>query len=101
MSQLHLIQKKIGTDDFLREIRRLTTKGDTLLFLNDSLFSLHTLACDISKLEHSVKGLDLVAIDEQFNSRGLAKLTTNLKLDVIDYPAFVELSCRSSKIVSW
>ena len=101
MSQLHLIQNRIGTDDFLREIRRLTTKGDTLLFLNDSLFSLHTLACDISELEHCVKDLDLVVIDEQFNSRRLSKLITNLKLELIEYPAFVELSCRSSKIVSW
>ena len=98
-SQLHLIQNNLSITTLERLLLRLAADGDSLLFLNDSVFVLLQAEFNSEKFYQLTRKLEVFAIDEQLKARNINEFADNVK--VISFGDFVEKSQNSSKIVSW
>ena len=98
-SQLHLIQNQLDLTSFKSQLLRLTSDGDSLLFLNDSVFVLLQAAFNSEKYYQLTRKLEVFAIDEHLQARNITSSTDNVK--VINFAGFVEKSQNCNKIVSW
>jgi sulfur relay protein TusB/DsrH len=98
-SQLHLIQNKLDLTTFESQLLRLATDGDSILFLNDSVYVLLLAEFNSEKFYQLTHRLKILAIDEQMQARNIAGITSNIK--AISYSDFVEESQNCKKIISW
>ena len=98
-SQLHLIQNKLGLADFESQLLRLSSDGDSLLFLNDSVFVLLLAEFNSERFYQLTRKLAILAIDEQLQARNITANTDNVK--AISFADFIEKSQNSAKIISW
>lgn len=97
--QLHLIQNKLSLATFEGFLLRLATDGDSLLFLNDSVFVLLLAEFQSEKFHQLTGKVSIYALDEHLQARNITAFTDRLK--TIDFTDFVEKSQNCSKIVSW
>ncbi len=93
---LHLIQKSLSASEFARQINRMTTDGDQLLFIGDCVFDCAILNPLINQLDN----LTVYVIDSDITARALNEsLTEQVKL--IDFEKFVSLTINAKKVISW
>lgn len=101
MSTLHLIQRPISNHEFISQFKLYYAVNDSILFLNDAVFSLTSL-CNLQELcELSELNSTILALREHLQARGLNDLFDTKKVSIIDYQKFVELSIEAQKIISW
>jgi len=98
-SQLHLIQNKLSLEAFECLLLRFAADGDSLLFLNDSVFVLLLAEFQSKKFYQLTSKVTIYAIDEQLQARNITAFTDKVK--TIDFADFIEKSQNCSKIVSW
>ncbi len=97
--QLHLIQNKLSFATFERLLLRFAADGDSLLFLNDSVFVLFLTEFQSEKFHQLINKISVYAINEHLQARNITRFTDKLK--TINYADFVVKSQNCSKIVSW
>ena len=100
MSQLHLIQSPINFRAFKKRYALCVEKNDSILFLNDSLFSLTLNEFHSGEFTELLTNTSYLYLNEQVEARAICKLI-HKAIKPIDYPEFIKLSQESSKIVSW
>ncbi|MFT6735000.1 MAG: sulfur relay protein TusB/DsrH [Polaribacter sp.] len=94
---LHLIQKNISILDFGFQVNRMTSSGDDLIFMGDSVFDLTLLNLEIGTLKDD---LSIYVIDSDIKARSLNhNLSKNIKL--ISFDDFVALTINAVRIISW
>ena len=98
--QLHLIQEKIEFNQFKHLLKRMATKQDSILFLNDSLFMLLENDFHSNEFFSLTKDFEVLCIDEQINARGISKLVAD-QSKFISYQEFVRTCQLATKVVSW
>ncbi len=98
--QLHLIQNTLSLASFERQFMRLVDEGDSLLFLNDSVFELLQQEYNTDTFVQFTRKASIFVIDEQVHARGIFELP-NKNIKITRYPQFVELCQNAAKIVSW
>lgn len=101
MTNLHLIQNSIDSKEFNKNICLYASAGDSVLFLNDSLFSLLKLNSIKQEAQSNVHNLKIYAISEQLEARGIRDIPNNVVINMIDFVTFTELSQQSNKVISW
>jgi len=99
MQQLHLIQNQLSFSDFNQQFVRLVSEDDSLLFLNDSVYSLLKNEFSTNQFETLAAKISICLIDEHINARNISALCNDFR--IIDYPEFVGLSLKASKVLSW
>ena len=100
MSQLHLIQSPILFQEFEQRFKFCVAQEDSILFLNDSLFSLTTKDFNSEYFHECIINNSIWCIEEQLNARAIADSISN-KIALTDYSNFVNMSQQADKIVSW
>jgi len=100
MTQLHLIQSPIDFQDFAEHYAQCVEKGDSILFLNDSLFSLTTKEFNSFSFHELTVDNSIYCIQEQIQARAISDLLSKT-ITATDYTNFVDLSQKAQKIVSW
>ena len=98
-SQLHLIQTSLSLAAFEQQCLRFVSDGDSLLFLNDSVFVLLQQEFNSDTFERLTRNVAICAIDEQLQARNITRFTTNIK--TISFVDFVKKSQNCAKVVSW
>ncbi|MCF6193647.1 MAG: sulfurtransferase complex subunit TusB [Kangiellaceae bacterium] len=100
MTQLHLIQSPIDFQDFEQRYEQCVNNEDSILFLNDSLFSLTTKAFNSSSFHKLAADNSIYCIHEQIQARSISDLVSKT-ITAIDYKKFVYMSQKAQKVVSW
>ena len=100
MNQLHLIQSPITFQAFESRYALCVDVNDSILFLNDSLFSLAGSEFHSDNFISLMANTPCLCLDEQLDARAIGELVAQ-KIKPINYPEFVKLSQQASKIVSW
>ncbi len=101
MTTLHLLQRPINRHDFIKQVKLFYAPNDSILLLDDAVFSLTGL-CQSAELWSlsEFKG-PFLALQEHLDARGLENLLSQEKVKSIDYQQFVELSVETQKTISW
>ncbi len=99
INQCHLIQNEMSLNSFKENLSRLTSQGDSLLFLNDGLFMLIKKDFKNDEFKQLTHHLSLNAIDEQIESRAISKLMGSI--NEINFSEFVALTQNCKKVISW
>jgi len=98
-SQLHLIQNSLNLIEFKKHLNRFTQKGDSLLFLNDSVYMLLSNEFNHDDLINLMKETFILVLNEHCEARAIKSLPNNIQ--TISYTEFVNLSIHAKKIISW
>ena len=102
MNQLHLIQTQLTIQQFEYERSLYLGNSDSILFLNDGLYTLQELSVtDEGKLSLNSMPNTLYVLSEQLSARSLTGLAGNERIQSISYSEFVNLSINATKVVSW
>ncbi len=96
MSTLHVLSHSPFGDDRLTSCLRVIGAEDALLLSGDAAYALQPGTAPFNTL--GTRGLNLFVLAEDAQARNLQ---TPDWAEVIDYPAFVELSIRYDKVNSW
>jgi tRNA 2-thiouridine synthesizing protein B len=98
MATLHVLSHSPFTDSRLSSCLRLLGPDDGLLLCGDAVYALQPASAQCLALELMPASIGLFALDEDISARNLS---APKRLQVVDYPGFVELSCRFAKVNSW
>ncbi|MDX1723446.1 MAG: sulfurtransferase complex subunit TusB [Pseudomonas sp.] len=98
MATLHVLSHSPFSDSRLSSCLRLLGPADGLLLCGDAVYALQPGTAQRQALELMPDAIDLFALDEDLGARALNAPT---RVQVVDYPGFVELSCRFDKVNSW
>ncbi len=98
MATLHVLTHSPFSDSRLSSCLRLLGEGDGLLLCGEAVYALQPGSAPLQALELMPEGIALFALQEDLDARGLACPERALP---VDYPGFVELSCRYQKVNSW
>lgn len=98
MTTLHVLSHSPFADSRLASCLRLLSPEDGLLLTGDALYALQPTTPPRQALELMPVGIGLYALEEDLCARGLQAPE---RVTVVDYPAFVELCTRYSKVNSW
>lgn len=98
MATLHVLSHSPFTDSRLSSCLRLLGPDDGLLLCGDATYALQPGSAQCLALELMPATISLFALDEDLAARALK---TRTRVQVVDYPGFVELSCRFAKVNSW
>jgi tRNA 2-thiouridine synthesizing protein B len=98
MATLHVLSHSPFSDSRLSSCLRLLGPTDGLLLCGDAVYALQPGTAQRQALDLMPMGIGLFALDEDLCARAL---TTPARVQVVDYPGFVELSCRFDKVNSW
>ena len=102
MNQLHLIQTQLTIQQFEYERSLYLGNSDSILFLNDGLYTLQELSVTYEgKLSLNSMPNTLYVLSEQLSARSLTGLAGNERIQSISYSEFVNLSINATKVVSW
>lgn len=96
MSTLHVLSHSPFGDDRLTSCLRVIGTNDGLLLSGDAAYALQPGTAPFNAL--SSRSLKLFVLAEDAQARALAVPDW---VQVIDYPAFVELSIHYDKVNSW
>jgi tRNA 2-thiouridine synthesizing protein B len=98
MATLHVLSHSPFSDSRLSSCLRLLGANDGLLLSGDAVYALQPGSAQLRALELMPDSIDLFALDEDLTARGISAAQ---RAQVVDYPGFVELSCRFDKVNSW
>lgn len=98
MATLHILSHSPFGDTRLNSCLRLLGAGDGVLLCGDAVYALQAGTAPYQALEQLPRGTELFALDEDLQARALESPG---RVQRIDYPAFVALSCRYDKVNSW
>ena len=98
MTTLHIVSSSPFSDDRLSSCLRLLGSGDGLLLCGDATYATQPGTIYAESLSALGDGIALFALDEDIQARGLQPTG---RLQQVDYPGFVALACRFSKVNSW
>lgn len=98
MATLHILSHSPFADSRLASCLRLLGTGDGLLLSGDAVYALHAHTANLLALQQIPSDIALYALDEDLAARGLQ---ASERVQVVDYPAFVELCTRYAKVNSW
>ena len=99
MGTLHLLSHSPFTDSRLHSCLRLLGPGDGLLMTGDAVYALQPDSQPLQDLLGLPQEVSIFALQEDTSARDLQPLAARVR--VIDYPAFVELCTRYSRVNSW
>ena len=99
MSTLHILSRSPFSDSQLGSCLRLLGPEDGLLLTGDAVYALLPGSPPLKALEQMPCGIALHALAEDLEARSIQNLPMGLQ--VLDYPAFVELCCHYDKVNSW
>jgi tRNA 2-thiouridine synthesizing protein B len=95
MATLHVLSHSPFTDSRLSSCLRILGSQDALLLCGDAVYALQAGSVQRQALELMPEAIALYALDEDVLARGLE---LPARLDLIDYPGFVALSCQYDKV---
>jgi len=98
MATLHLLSHSPFSDSRLASCLRLLGPTDALLLSGDAVYALQPGSAQRQALELMPASIALFALDEDLQARALE---APARLQVVDYPGFVELCTRYTKVNSW
>ncbi|MEK8082159.1 sulfurtransferase complex subunit TusB [Pseudomonas sp. XK-1] len=98
MTTLHMLSHSPFSDSRLSSCLRLLGPGDGLLLCGDAVYALQPGSAQCQALELMPESIGLFALDEDLSARAIAGPQ---RLQAVDYPGMVELSCRFDKVNSW
>jgi tRNA 2-thiouridine synthesizing protein B len=98
MTTLHMLSHSPFGDSRLDSCLRLLGPSDGLLLCGDAVYALQSGSAPYQALERLPKSIGLFALSEDLEARAIAPVP---RLQAVDYPGFVELSCRFDKVNSW
>lgn len=96
MSTLHVLSHSPFGDDRLNSCLRLIGSADALLLSGDAVYALQPGTAPFTALQTRQVKLFVLAEDAQARA-----IDAPDWVEVIDYPAFVELSIQHDKVNSW
>ncbi len=96
MSTLHVLSHSPFGDDRLTSCLRLIGSADALLLSGDAVYALQPGTAPFTALHNRQMKLFVLAEDAQARALQVPDWA-----EVIDYPAFVELSIHHDKVNSW
>jgi tRNA 2-thiouridine synthesizing protein B len=96
MSTLHVLSHSPFGDDRLNSCLRLIGSADALLLSGDAVYALQPGTAPFTALHSGQIKLFVLAEDAQARAIQVPDWA-----EVIDYPAFVELSIHHDKVNSW
>lgn len=98
MATLHVLSHSPFSDSRLSSCLRLLGSGDGLLLSGDAVYALQPGTAQRQALDLMPENIGLFALEEDLCARAIG---APQRVQVVDYPGFVELSCRFDKVNSW
>jgi len=98
MATLHVLAHSPFTDSRLGSCLGILGRQDALLLCGDAVYALQAGSAQRQALELMPESIALYALDEDVQARGLAHPA---RFTLVDYPAFVALSCQYDKVNTW
>ncbi len=98
MATLHVLSHSPFSDSRLNSCLRLLGSSDGLLLCGDAVYALQAGTAQQQALELMPESIGLFALEEDLLARAM---TPSERAQVVDYPGFVELSCRFDKVNAW
>ncbi|UVE16065.1 sulfurtransferase complex subunit TusB [Pseudomonas sp. LS44] len=98
MATLHVLSHSPFSDSRLSSCLRLLGANDALLLSGDAVYALQAATAQRQVLELMPDSIALFALSEDLQARGLS---VPMRVQPVDYPAFVELCTRFDKVNSW
>lgn len=98
MATLHVLSHSPFGDSRLSSCLRLLGDTDGLLLCGDAVYALQAGTAQSQALALMPESIALFALDEDLSGRAISAPE---RVQVVDYPGFVELSCRFDKVNSW
>lgn len=99
MATLHVLSHSPFSDSRLGSCLHLLGPNDGLLLSGDAVYALQPGSLTRQALDLMPDSISLHALAEDLHARALADLPE--RLNIADYPAFVELCCHYDKVNSW
>ena len=97
MDTLHLVNRAASSGDALQRCLHLASPGDTVLLIEDGVYS--GLPTVFSGLERN-HPVTITALAPDVDARGLNGRLTSA-IDTVDYEGFVKLTEQHNPVVSW
>lgn len=98
MATLHMLSHSPFADSRLTSCLRLLGTDDALLLTGDAVYALQPYTANLQALQLMPASVALYALDEDLAARGIQPPQ---RVQVVDYPGFVELCTRYAKVNSW
>ena len=98
MATLHILSHSPFADSRLASCLRLLSADDGLLLTGDAVYALQPDTANLQALQLMPASVALYALDEDLAARGIQPPQ---RVQVMDYPGFVELCTRYAKVNSW
>jgi tRNA 2-thiouridine synthesizing protein B len=98
MATLHMLSHSPFSDSRLVSCLRLLGPGDGLLLTGDATYALQPGSAQLQALSLMPDSISLYALEEDLQARAIAAQD---RVQVVDYPAFVELCATFAKVNSW
>lgn len=98
MATLHMLYHSPFADSRLTSCLRLLGTDDALLLTGDAVYALQPDTANLQALQLMPASVALYALDEDLAARGIQPPQ---RVQVVDYPGFVELCTRYAKVNSW
>ncbi|WP_439888572.1 sulfurtransferase complex subunit TusB [Pseudomonas sp. MBLB4123] len=98
MATLHVLSHSPFSDSRLSSCLRLLGPTDGLLLSGNAVYALSAGSAPRQALEQVPEGVALFALAEDLEARAIAPPS---RVQAVDYPGFVALSCRFAKVNSW
>lgn len=98
MATLHILSHSPFADSRLLSCLRLLGANDALLLTGDATYALQPNTANLQALQLLPAGIALYALSEDLAARGLQAPE---RVQAVDYPGFVELCTRYTRVNSW
>ncbi|MEK1906756.1 MAG: sulfurtransferase complex subunit TusB [Pseudomonas sp.] len=98
MATLHVLSHSPFSDSRFASCLRLLGPQDCLLLSGDAVYALQPGTNQLQALQLMPASIALYALEEDLQARSLAAPE---RTQVVDYPGFVELCTRYTKVNSW
>jgi len=98
MATLHVLSHSPFSDSRLSSCLRLLGANDGVLLSGDAVYALQGGTAQHQALELMPSSIGLFALDEDISARNIEPPQ---RVQVVDYPGFVALTCRFAKVNSW
>lgn len=98
MATLHVLSHSPFSDSRLVSCLRVLGPGDGLLLTGDATYALRPGSAQLQALGLMPATVALYGLDEDLQARAI---TAPAQVQVVDYPAFVQLCTVFSKVNTW
>lgn len=98
---LHILRHSPHAESSFASCLRTISPGQSLLLIEDSVYSLLPGTSSRNALDSLPDTLNLYALDVDLEARGLVPGDVPARTTIIDYARMVELTIQHTKVVSW